>query len=886
MYAGGLALAERSVHLAVRGLVTGVAAEAAPRGEAPVGRAVKVGPFEVGLEVARPRILPGEENELTVTWKALVEGARAEVQVVLDLPAEVSAPEAERSARALWGEAGGAGLSRFRVRGEEPGGVWVDALLTLEDEAGVVLGRTRAGFALARHRVVISAVDVEPPVVAPGGAFKVAARYAWTGQERVRGTLGGTLRRRADGAQLELRREKVSALGERTQEWALKAPVDFEVADFDVEMTFEGREEGQKANFGRTGVLAVRRLEEAEVAGLEAAAARWGTAEPVEVKVRVRNTGVRPLAGAVRLEVFARAPGAPEAEALEGAAAPESVALEVPTAGSAEAAFRVTLPKGVEGRRVEGRAEAVFGGTRAEKREVLGHAVADHALEFDGFAADRYAFSAGEEAQVECRLRDDGAKPGGRFEVALRLLDGSREIAKGEAAATLEGRVAVVRARLKLPEGLEASLPLDLEVAVPAENAVRLVKGFLRVRQKVALGVVVAKPPFVEGEAAFLFEGEKVARADELGEVTGLGRARLVELDTGAFFVEGPGGLPVVGPEDVLERALAKALVKRGGSPRAQAHGRAWQKLHAAPKQAGARPGVQGALRTPSSLAREGGQGPRFKALALRAEGPLGDALELTGAAFGGSRMPASELANLWVAAAEGAGGKGDGEPSALGEVAAVREREARGLHELAAGGLDAGGVAALGEDAVLRRALEAQALSEALKAGGNDLVLETSAALKAVQEQLRESARYFARLGSAQRAGAEAAKGEGRLRRALAALRVAKVEVRGADGILPGRYSKVEIAFALPEEAPSGGSVAAAVALPSELWIVGSESATLLRGQYLLPAQDVVPGGRAAWPLELYVPDRAGGERGSIEVRVGFEGPAEAPRAVGGPPR
>ncbi len=886
-------MAERSVHLAVRGLVAGVAAEAGPRGEAPVGRAVKVGPFEVGLEVARARILPGEENELTVRWKAVEAGARAEVQIVLDLPAEVSAPEAERSARAVWGEGAGSGESRLTVRGEEPGGVWVDALLTLEDEGGVVLGRTRAGFALSRHRVVISAVEVEPAVVAPGGAFKVLAKYAWTGQDRVRGTLGGTLRRRADGAQIELRREKVSALGERVGEWAVKAPVDLEVADFDVEMTFEGREEGQKANFGKTGVLAVRRLEEVEVAAVEAGAARWGVGEPVEagaarwgvgepveVRVRVRNTGVRPLKGEVRLEVSTRVPGAAESEGQEGAAVPRSAPLELATAASAEVPFRVTLPRGVEGRRVEVRVEAVMGAARFEKREVLGVAVADHALEFDGFAADRYAYSAGEEALVECRLRDDGARPGGRFEVVLRLLDGAREVARGEAVAALEGRFAALKARLKIEEGLEAHGALDLEVSVPFEKTVRLVKGFLRVRQKVALGVVVEKPPEAEGRGAFLFEGEEVVSQDDLGEVAGLGHARLVVLDSGAFYVEGAEGAPVEAPREALERALSKALVKRGGAPPAQAHEKAWGTLGASAGARARAPAKGAKLRTPSALA---GEGSPFREAAAKAEGPLKGALEITAAAFEGSRMPASELANLWVAAAQEAGARGGEAMPALPMIADVRAFEARGLKALGEEGLDGAGLVLLVEAAVLRRALEAQALVEGLRAGAQDSVLELSVALKALQEQMREAARYFVRLAVAQVAGARAAADEGRARRRLAALRAAHVEVKGAEAILPGRYNAVEVSVALPEGALAGGTVAAAVALPSELWIVGTESARLLRGQYLLPGQPLAPGARASWTLELYVPDRAGGERGSIDVRVGFEKDDEGGAPPGG---
>lgn len=874
----GLSVAERSVHLAVRALVTGIALEAGPRGEPPVGKAVKVGPFEVGLEVARPRILPGEENEFTVKWKALESGARADVQVVLDLPSEVSAPEGDRSLRAVWGEAASEGESKLRVRGEEPGGVWVDALLTLEDEGGVVLGRTRAGFALARHRVVISGVEVEPPVVAPGGAFKVTAKYAWTGHDRVRGTLGGSLRRRADGAQIELRREKVSALGERAQEWALKAPVDLEVADFDVELTFEGREEGQKANFGKTGMLAVRRLEEAEVAALESSAARWGVEEPVEVRVRVRNTGVRPLKGEVRLEVLTRVPGAAEGQRLEGVSEPAAVALEVATSSSAEAVFRVRLPRGVEGRRVEVRAEAVMGASRAEKREVLGVAVAEHALEFDGFAADRYAYSAGEDALVECRLRDDGAKPGGHFEVVLRLLDRGNQVARGTADARLEGRFAPVKALLKIAQGFEAQGALDLEVSVPSEKTVRLVKGFLRVRQKVALGVVVAKPPPARGGAAFLFEGEQVVARDDLGQVAGLGPARLVVLDSGAFFVEDAGGVPVEGPQEAIERALSKALVIRGGSPPSQAFGKAWGKLGLSPPPAQA--GRAAALRTPSALARAA---VPFAEASARAEGPLATALELTVAALGGSRMPASELANLWVSAAEEAGAKGALEPSALGEVLSVRLREGAALERLARGGLSGAETCLLGEAAVLRRALEAQALVEGLRAGASDLVLELSVALKAVQDDLREAARYFARFASAQRTGARVALEECRARRKLAALRAATVEVKGAEAILPGRYNALEVSVTLPKDALAGGTVAAAVAMPSQLWIVGTESARLLKGKYLLPGQAVLPGARISWTLELYVPERAGGERGSIDVRVGFEQDTERPPIEGG---
>jgi hypothetical protein len=875
-------MVDRSVHLAVRGLVSGLAK---PEGEtvpSSPGQKARMGPFEITLEAARPRILPGEENELAVRWKAVEPGAEADVHLVLDLPAEVSAPEPQRSARAKLGGEAKEGETRFVVTGTEPGGVWIDALLTLEDEMGAVLARAKTGFAVAKHKVVISDVQAEPAVVAGGDAVVVKARYAWTGAARVRGTIGGTLRRRPDGAVLELHREKVSALGERTQEWSLKAPVDLAVADFDVELSFESKESGARAQFGKTGVLAVRRGQDVEVDSVTAGAPKWGAEENVVVRALVRNTGVRPLKGEARLEVFLRAPGAVETVTAMGVATPEAFALEIGAASSQEAAFTVKLPRGVEGKRVEGRVAVKFGELAVEKHDVLGHVVADHALEFDGFAADRYAYGPGDEAQVECRVRDDGARPGGTFEVTMRLLDGAKEVARGAAPAVVEGRSAPVKGTLKLPADLVTKGALDLEVAVPAAGAVRRVPGFLRVRQAVASRVVVVKPAAAEGPAAFLFEGETVQDEVSLGDIEGAGACQFVLLDSGSYFVSGPDLTPLEGPPASLERAVVKAVAERGGPPPLQEHGKAWARVIESLSKTGAR----GAARReggPSSLAALVAQGERFGALAARAAGPLREAVQLTEALLGGERAPPAEAAAAWIRAAEEGGapmahGNQDQGRDAAAALTDIRHREGEFLAKLDGTGLDLGALRALAEAAVLRRAVEAEIMSVALMAGAPDHVLRLSAALKAQEARTRGVLRYYAKLLAKAREAVAAARREAAMRRKLAALREALVAVKGADAILPGRYNRVEVEVRLPRSAPAGGLVAAALALPSELWIVGTETAELLRGRYVLPPLAIEAGGRAAWPLELYVPDRAGADPGAIEVRVGFE--EEAPQS------
>jgi hypothetical protein len=143
-----------------------------------------MGAFDITLQAARDRILPGEENEIVIGWKAREAGARAKVQLFMEVPAELQVQGEAQTKPQEWGAAGSAGEVRFRVSGAEPGGVWVEGLLTLEDDLGAVLARAKAGFGIARHRVVIAGVDVQPPVVAAGGTFVLKARYAWTGRAR------------------------------------------------------------------------------------------------------------------------------------------------------------------------------------------------------------------------------------------------------------------------------------------------------------------------------------------------------------------------------------------------------------------------------------------------------------------------------------------------------------------------------------------------------------------------------------------------------------------------------------------------------------------------------------------------------------------------------
>jgi hypothetical protein len=839
----------------------------------PPAQKAQLGGFDLVLQASRDRILPGEENEVIVAWKAREAGARAKVQLFMEVPAELQVQGEAQTKPQEWGASGGDGEVRFRVTGVEPGGVWVEALLTLEDDMGAVLARAKAGFGVARHRVVIAGVEVEPPVVAAGQSFSVKARYAWTGQSRVRGTLGGALRRREDGAELELTREKVSALGEREQEWKVKAPVDAAVADYDVELSFEGKEAGARAQFGKTGALAVRKLRDAEAVSLVPAKLKWGADAGEAVKGVVRNTGVEALEGEATLEVSVRLPGAAEPVIVARAAEPERVALRVEPSGSVEAAFVVKLPRGVEGRRVEGRLIATFGATVAERREVLGHVVADHVLEFDGFAADKYAYGAGDEARIECRVRDDGARPGGRFEVALRLKAGAREIAAGSAVIDMTGAAAPLKAVLKLPQTLEAKGALDLEVSVKEAGAVRRLEGFLRLRQPVATRVVVVKPAAAHGQAAYLFDGEAVAETVELGEVEGVGRAKLVITDEPGYFVEVDGAPVADGDGAALERAAAKAVAAQAGAPPVVGHKEEWRKLLGTFSR-GKKRDASGPTGGPSDLQERMAMGAMLSASGS-ASGALRRAIHDTELAFDQGRIPPGEVAASWLGAAEAAAKSQRERPAALARVArtleAAREVEGNAIARWTTGGLSAKELRALAEAAVWRRALESELMALALDADGHDRVVQLSGALKGGQERLRDVVRYYARaLGSAAAVAARA-RDEGADRRRLAALRAAKVEVKGAEGIVPGAYNELFVEVSLPALAPAGGVVEAAVSLPSQLWIVASEGARLVRGHYLLKGAPLKPGGKLSWKVDLYVPERVGEEPGAIEVRVGF---------------
>jgi hypothetical protein len=177
----------------------------------------------------------------------------------------------------------------------------------------------------------------------------------------------------------------------------------------------------------------------------------------------------------------------------------------------------------------------------------------------------------------------------------------------------------------------------------------------------------------------------------------------------------------------------------------------------------------------------------------------------------------------------------------------------------------------ALGEAAVWRRALESELMALALDADGHDRVVQLSGALKGGEARLRDVVRYYARaLGSAAAVAARAG-AEGADRRRLAALRAAKVEVKGAQAIVPGAYNELLIEVSLPGLAPASGTVEVAVSLPSQLWIVASDGARLVRGHYLLKEAALQPGGKTTWKVDLYVPERVGEEPGAIEVRVGF---------------
>ncbi len=872
-------MVERAIHLSVRALVTGIAPEPPdPAAVANPGHTTALGDFEVQIEAARPRSLPGEENGLILTWKKIrPTDAEADLEVVVDVPAELRAPPGGRSARVHLGGVPEAGETRFSLTGEEPGGVHVDVLLTMEDEGGIVLGRAKAGFAIARHRVVISDVTLEPAVVVAGGDTTVTARYLWTGASRVRGSIGGHLKRRADGQLVELRAQKVSALGERAQEWHVKAPVDQQVADFDVEMTFEGREADHRAGFGKTGVLAVRRPRDAEVASLKASSPRAGGGDEVQVTAVVRNTGVERLTGHAALAVFARLPGAAEADLVAGVPAGQPTPVDVTGQESTRVVFTVRVPAGLEGSRLEGAVTVEFPGARAERRETLFQVVRDHVLDFDAFAAERFAYGGGEEASIECRVRDDGARPGGAFDLLFALRDGNREVASARERVSLEGpHPSVVRVAMRLPEKLDAEGPLDLDVQAPALGSRRTVPGFLRVRRAVASRVVIVRPPSAPGAAAFLFEGEAVAREAALGVVEGVGPVTLVEAASGGYFFAGPGGLPLEEPAEAMERAATRALWEVAPPAPTAARDRGWKAVLEAARKGAPSEGeadVEGRAESPSAVAEALLQGKDFEEAAAACQGTLKEVLHLTHEALAGSRLPASELANMWIESAEEGASRGG---RALGPVAAavlaLRTFEADLRERQRKRGLTRAGARSLAQAAILRRAAEAELMAIALREGAPDSVLSLSVSLKAHEERLRSRIRFWSRWLSKHEEVARRATAEAAVRRRLASLREAEVRLKGADTIMPGRYNTVELHVALPAGAPGGGMASAAVALPSELWIMGTDTARWSRGQYVLPPAPLEPGSQVAWRIELYVPDRAGMEPGAIEVRLGFD--------------
>jgi hypothetical protein len=233
--------------------------------------------------------------------------------------------------------------------------------------------------------------------------------------------------------------------------------------------------------------------------------------------------------------------------------------------------------------------------------------------------------------------------------------------------------------------------------------------------------------------------------------------------------------------------------------------------------------------------------------------------------------VPATYLAREWIAAVEAGASRGDWARTGAA-LASARNLEREMFARLEAEGLTVHNGVAFAQVSLMRRLLEAELIAVPLAAKAPDAALQLSVALHAHEERVKQALRFFVRFLSKQREVADAASREALTRRRLAALRHAEVEVKGADQILPGRYNGVEVRMRLPASAPSGGMASAAVALPSELWIVASDTAGIVRGQYVLAALPLEPGASASWKVDLYVPDRAGGEPGAIEVRIGFE--------------
>jgi hypothetical protein len=238
----------------------------------------------------------------------------------------------------------------------------------------------------------------------------------------------------------------------------------------------------------------------------------------------------------------------------------------------------------------------------------------------------------------------------------------------------------------------------------------------------------------------------------------------------------------------------------------------------------------------------------------------------------------------MWVRAAEeGAVAGASGLAQCAQGLALLRRIEGELRARQRKDGLTRAGLRAYAQAAILRRAVETEFFAIALREGVPDGVLALSVTVKRHEERTRSRIRFWGRLMAKHLEVTDRAAAEAASRRQLAALREAVVTLKGADKIMPGRYNTVELRVDLPEGAPGGGLACAAVALPSELWIMGSETARWTRGQYLLPALPLQPGSSAAWKLDLYVPDRAGMEPGAIEIRLGFDTEGDEDGAPGG---
>jgi hypothetical protein len=571
---------------------------------------------------------------------------------------------------------------------------------------------------------------------------------------------------------------------------------------------------------------------------------------------------------------LARLPGSQEADFVAGVPEKPEVTMTVPAQESAEAIFALRVPAGLEGSRLEGLFQASLGTLSLEGRATLLDVVADHAIEFDAFAADQFAYSEGDTIMIECHVRDLGARPGGTFAVAFRVKDGSKVLCETKAEIAVTADAATTKAALKLPDALKNKGPLDLEVAAPQSGALRRVAGFIRIRQAMASRVAILKPGEAAGMAAFLFEGETVERQSDLGNVEGEGPLALVAVSGGSTFFANSRGVPMAQPASVIERAASRALASVTPAGDDGEHQVAWGVLIDG-LGASTKSRAKGPVTSPSEAAAAFAAGDDFEKIGGAAAKGMHGALSLTHDVLNGGRLPATELANLWVTAAEKAAANPAAAPVGAA-LSGLRRTESELRARLERGGLAHAELVRLAQASLLRRAVEAELIARAVKEGAPDHVLSLSITLKAQEERLRAHLRYWARLAAKHRQLAERCAEEAHARRKLSALREARVELKGADAIMPGRYNAVELRVSLPPGAASGGLAAAALMLPSSLWIMANETARQTRGQYLLEPLPIEPGGSAAWRVEIYVPDRAGSEGGAIEVRVGFADDAQ----------